>query len=285
MDLKVEPKEVLDAYSTPIVQQTAFWSRVKERLGMHSCAFEYSVRNSDLYDGVGGFARTNADFIMFYQYLNAEDYVAYVPYGPEIEPSEDRQGEFLEELSEVLRSFLPKGCVAIRYDLNWESHWCKREDVDSAGNWLGTPRKEYQEIQLNYGTVNRNLWKSNSNILPANTVVVDLSQSEDEILARMRPKTRYNIRLSLRKGVEVRSVGREGLLTWYDLYTETAMRNGLNLNGFEYFHSMLASRMECVNPDVNVQLLVAYYDNIPLAAMFLVMSAHRATYLYGAYSS
>ena len=52
MDLKVEPKEVLDAYSTTIVQQTAFWSRVKERLGMHSCAFEYSVRNSDLYDGV-----------------------------------------------------------------------------------------------------------------------------------------------------------------------------------------------------------------------------------------
>ena len=63
---------------------------------MHSCAFEYSVRNSDLYDGVGGFSRTNTDFIMFYQYLNNEDYVAYVPYGPEIEPSEDRQGEFLE---------------------------------------------------------------------------------------------------------------------------------------------------------------------------------------------
>lgn len=63
---------------------------------MHSCAFEYSVRNSDLYDGVGDFSRTNADFIMFYQYLNNEDYVAYVPYGPEIEPPEDRQGEFLE---------------------------------------------------------------------------------------------------------------------------------------------------------------------------------------------
>lgn len=63
---------------------------------MHSCAFEYSVRNSDLYDGVGGFSRTNAGFIMFYQYLDNEDYVAYVSYGPEIEPSEDRQGEFLE---------------------------------------------------------------------------------------------------------------------------------------------------------------------------------------------
>lgn len=51
-----------------------FGLEVKERLGMHSCAFEYSVRNSDLYDGVGGFSRTNADFIMFYQYLNNEDY-------------------------------------------------------------------------------------------------------------------------------------------------------------------------------------------------------------------
>lgn len=89
---------------------------------MHSCAFEYSVRNGDLYDGVGGFSRTNADFIMFYQYLNNEDYVAYVPYGPEIEPSEDRQGEFLEELSETLKSYLPKNCVTLRYDLNWESH-------------------------------------------------------------------------------------------------------------------------------------------------------------------
>lgn len=47
MDLKIEPKAVFDAYSSPIVQQTSFWSEVKERLGMHSCAFEYSVRNSD----------------------------------------------------------------------------------------------------------------------------------------------------------------------------------------------------------------------------------------------
>ncbi len=89
---------------------------------MHSCAFEYSVRDSDLYDGTVGFSRTNADFIMFYQHLNNEDYVAYVPYSPKIEPSEDRQGEFLEELSETLKSYLPKNCVTLRYDLNWESH-------------------------------------------------------------------------------------------------------------------------------------------------------------------
>ena len=49
MQLTVEPKDVSDAYSTPIVQQTSFWSRVKANLGMRSKAFEFSVRNSDLY--------------------------------------------------------------------------------------------------------------------------------------------------------------------------------------------------------------------------------------------
>lgn len=49
MHLLVEPKDVSDAYSTPIVQQTSFWSRVKANLGMRSKAFEFSVRNSDLY--------------------------------------------------------------------------------------------------------------------------------------------------------------------------------------------------------------------------------------------
>lgn len=284
MDLRLEPKEVVDAYSTPIVQQTSYWSRVKECLGMRSSAFEFSVKNRNIYDGVGGFARTNADFIMFYQQLNAEDYVAYVPYGPEVEPSESKQGRFLEELSEMLKSYLPKHSIALRYDLNWESHWCKKEDFNGEGNWTGGPKKEFQELKINLDTCNHNLWKANSNVLPANTVV-DLSRSEEEILQRMKMKTRYNIRIAQRKGVEVRSVGLDGLKVWYDLYVETALRNGLHINDIRYFHSMFASKMECDGSDVNVHLLVAYHGEIPLAAMFLVLSAHRATYLYGASSS
>ena len=148
MQLTVEPKDVSDAYSTPIVQQTSFWSRVKANLGMRSKAFEFSVRNSDLYTDVGGWSRTNADLLMFAQYCSSDEYVAYLPYGPEIEPSEENQGRFLEELSECLRSYLPKGCLAIRYDLNWQSHWCKEGDFDAEGNWRGCPRKEFQEMHM-----------------------------------------------------------------------------------------------------------------------------------------
>ena len=54
MQLSLEPKAIEDVYRTPLVQQTAFWSRVKATLGMKSRAFEFSVRNSDIYTGVGG---------------------------------------------------------------------------------------------------------------------------------------------------------------------------------------------------------------------------------------
>lgn len=285
MNLRLEPKEIADAYSTPIVQQTSFWSKVKERLGMKSSAFEFSIRNSDIYTDVGGYSHTNADFIMFFQYFNAEDCIVYLPYGPETEPSEENQGRFLEELSESMRSFLPSHCIALRYDLNWESHWCKEEDFDEHGNWTGLPKSELQELKINFGTCNHNLRKANTNILPANTIVVDLSMDENTILNRMKPKTRYNIRLALKKGVEVKLMGLEGLPTWYELYSETACRNGLHLNSIDYFRSVFTSKMEVHDDEVSVKLLIAYFEDMPLAAMFLVLSDHRATYLYGASSS
>lgn len=83
----------------------------------------------------------------------------------------------------------------------------------------------------------------------------------------------------------MRAVGIEGLDVWYELYMETALRNGLYINDKSYFHSVFASKMECPDKAVQVKLLVASFDDTPLAAIFLILSAHRATYLYGASSS
>lgn len=284
MKLEITPKETADIYDTPIIQQTAFWSKVKEHLGVNSMAFDFKVSNRDLYLDVGGYSYTRADVILFLQHLNSQESIAYFPYGPEIEPSEENQGSFLEELSESLRPYLPKECIALRYDLNWKSHWCKEEDFDENGHWKGSPEKNIQEFQMNYNTIKWNLRKSNCNILPANTILVNLCKSEEIILSSMKPKTRYNIKLSQRKGVEVRSTGIEDLGVWYQLYRQTAMRNGLHINSERYFKSVFAAKMESQD-DVMVKLLIAYAEQTPLAAMFLVMSSHRATYLYGASSS
>lgn len=285
MTLEVNPKEVMDVYTTPIIQQTAFWSRVKQRQGIDSDAFEIKVRNSELYSHVGGYSYTNTDMLLFFQYLNREDYIAYLPYGPEIEPSEENQGRFLEELSESLRSYLPKNCITLRYDLNWESHWSKEEDFDENGIWKGEPEPRIQEFRFNFGTTEWNLKRSNQNVLPTNTIIIDLCKEERAILNQMKPKTRYNIGLALRKGVEVKVAASDDLNIWYKLYSDTATRNHLYINDINCFKSVFLSKMDESQEEVKVKLLIAYLDNEPLAAMFLLLSSHRATYLYGASSS
>lgn len=123
----------------------------------------------------------------------------------------------------------------MRYDLNWQSHRCKEEYFDENGIWKGSPEKSVQEFRLNYGTNNWNLRKSNSNILPANTILLDLTTEEEQILWQMKPKTRYNIKLAQRKGIHVKSADIEELGVWHRLYCDTATRNGLHVNSLEYY--------------------------------------------------
>ena len=100
----------------------------------------------------------------------------------------------------------------------------------------------------------------------------------------MKPKTRYNIRLSFRKGIQVKEYGIDKLTDWYALYKETAIRNNLTLHSIHYFRSILANQ-ECLDEDVRSSLLMADYNGEYLAAMFLLLSKNRGTYLYGASSS
>lgn len=281
MDINVEKKDCRDIYTTPIVQQTAFWSEVKNHQGLATKAFDFRVRNRDIYAGVGGYSSTYADLLLVERPLDSQNSIAYVPYGPEIEPSEEKQGNFLEELSEVMRSYLSKNCIAIRYDLNWRSHWCDEKD----GSLTDIPAKNFQEFNMNYNTVNWGLRKSNSDILPTTTIILDLSMPHEAILKQMKPKTRYNIGLSERKGIKVRRTGMEQINIWYELYKETAARNGLYTNGIEYFTSVISTRAEDTSSPAHVELLIAELDGEPLAAMFLVIAEHRSTYLYGASSS
>ncbi|MDD4515555.1 peptidoglycan bridge formation glycyltransferase FemA/FemB family protein [Massilibacteroides sp.] len=285
MTIDVEKKEIRAVTLTPIVQQTAFWAEVKANQGIIPCAFDFKVRNDEVFVDKKKKASTNADFLILQQPLNDDYSIAYVPYGPELEPSEELQGEFLEELSETVRSFLPKNCIGVRYDLAWQSHWDTAEYYDENNLWVGPPEKKYQEFRLNYNTSNWNLRRANSDILPSNTIYIDLTAGEKTILARMKPKTRYNILLSYRRGVTVRQAGMDELHIWYELYKETAQRNRLFLNDIEYFKTVLNAKAEDSLSPATVELLMAEKNGEPLAAIFLIISGNRGTYLYGASSS
>ena len=284
----IQTKDIKELNSTPIIQQTAFWSVVKKKLGATTIAINFKSKESFIYHSP--FTPQDdiivSDLLVIIQKIDRQHSVAYVPYGPELEPAEEFQGMFLEELSESIRSFLPVNCIMIRYDLCWESYWAKdKEHYDEDGYWQGEPQVTTRELRFNFNTVNWNFRKASYNILPSNTIYLNLNREIDEILASMKPKTRYNIGLAARKGVSVRKTDINQIDVWYDLYRQTSARNNIFLNDIKYFQAVLSTKINDSKSPAEVKLLIAEHEGKPLAAMFLIITGNRGTYLYGASST
>lgn len=286
MLLDVEPKQTQEIKQSSILQQTNFWARVKQAHGYRTKAFDLKLEKAEqkkVKRPGKKYSLVTDDILFIIKKISPEHEMAYVPYGPVLEPKAEFQGQYLEELSESLRSKLSPSCVFIRYDLDWESPWSDDEDrYDDRNNWMGPPPTHLQELRFNFGTQEQNLRKAASDVLPSNTVFVDLEHSDERLLQRMKPKTRYNIRTAQRRGVTVKSVDLEHLPIWYELHKQTALRNGIIFDDIEYFQAVLEAKSQ---GDANVHLLLAEADGEPLAGMFLAISGKRATYLYGASAS
>ncbi len=288
--MKVTPKEKRHLSTGPILQQTPFWGKLKEHQGREVRAYNIDLPanrcRKDRPMESGGRSRVSDDLLVILQPVGPDHLMAYVPYGPTLEPREEWQGPVLEDLSEWLRPQLPENCLFIRYDLPWQSPWADDPDrYDDDFGWLGPPRVEMQEIRMNFDTRNGNLHKSPTNVLPTNTVLIDLGCGKDRLLGRMKPKTRYNIRLSHKKGVQVTDADASGLDAWYRIYRETAERNQIILQDRSYFESLLAAGKARPDDRISLHLLLAESEGAPLAGMFLSISETQATYLYGASSA
>ncbi len=115
-----------------------------------------------------------------------------------------------------------------------------------------------------------------------NTVLVDLSATEEEMLARMKPKTRYNVRLAEKKGVTTRTGTVDDLPMLYKMYAETSVRDGFVIRDENYYMTVWKLFMHStVHGQPSTVPLIAEVDNQPVAAIFLFMFAGRAYYVYG----
>jgi peptidoglycan pentaglycine glycine transferase (the first glycine) len=116
-----------------------------------------------------------------------------------------------------------------------------------------------------------------------NTVLLDLSPSEDELRARMKQKTRYNIRLAARKGVKVRAGTMNDLPMLYKMYAETSVRDGFVIRDEDYYQTVWKTFMSSptVDGQPSAQPLIAEVEGEPVAAIFVFYFADRAYYLYG----
>ncbi|MDY0102625.1 MAG: peptidoglycan bridge formation glycyltransferase FemA/FemB family protein [Lentimicrobium sp.] len=278
--LKVIPKVTKDILPSNILQQTAFWARFKHQLGWQPQAFDIFEPDAMRY----GYWVHKGDILITLKELKNGKIIAYAPYGPEIIPDNEVRGLWLETLSEELRKYLPPECFVIRFDLHWPSPWHENE-LAVRGSTTSIPDAPIQEMRMNIGTKNWNLQKSATNVLPSNTVILPLNTGPDEILAQMKPKTRYNIRLSRKKDIEIKISDINELDRWYGLYQETVKRNRIVSEEKDYFRRVLATRAEDTISPAEIILLLVEFKGQPLAGMFLALSGKRATYLYGASSN
>jgi lipid II:glycine glycyltransferase (peptidoglycan interpeptide bridge formation enzyme) len=112
--------------------------------------------------------------------------------------------------------------------------------------------------------------------------IIDLKPTRGEILAQMKQKGRYNIKLSERKGVKierfpVKNLDLKYLKYFYTLYQETVKREGISGRSFEYFKELVESFK---NTDY-AYLYFAIYKSEPAAAALITFYDETSLYLYG----
>lgn len=122
-----------------------------------------------------------------------------------------------------------------------------------------------------------------------NTALLDLAPSEEELMAAMKQKTRYNVRLAKRRGVTIRQVSSAdaadersvALGQFFDLYAETSERDGFLIRQAEYYYDAWGSFLQAGL----AQLLLAEVEGESVAGLILFTFGATAWYMYGASSN
>jgi len=180
--------------------------------------------------------------------------LAYVPKGPLVDWADEEQlAGLLATLDRAARS---RGAVVLTVEPDLPDEPLHRERLRA----LGFHPAPFSAIQ------------------PRRTLVVDISPDEETILAAMKSKTRYNVRLAARKGVTVREATEADLPAFHALMAATAARDRFGVHAPAYYEA--AYRLFV--PQDRARLLLAEVEEEPVAALMVFALPPRAWYFYGA---
>jgi len=113
-------------------------------------------------------------------------------------------------------------------------------------------------------------------ILPAKTIIIDLTKSDSDLLVDMDKKTRQYIRKSTAEAITIKQVrNKEDLAKCLTIYHETARRAHFNIHNDQYYFDVF-TLMEDHSP-----VFAAYLDDQPIAFLWIAISTDTAFELYG----
>lgn len=192
----------------------------------------------------------------------------YVPKGPLLADwsDADLRGRVLDDLSDLARQ---QGAFFLKID----------PDVPQGRGVSGEEgAEEYPVGEAVLADLRARGWRfSHEQVQFRNTVLIDLTPSEDELLAAMKQKTRYNVRLAGRKGVTVRIGGPDDFDLLYQMYAETAIRDGFAIRAEEYYRTV----WQVFHQGGMLKPLIAEVQGQAVAALMLFLFGERAWYIYG----
>jgi peptidoglycan pentaglycine glycine transferase (the first glycine) len=115
-------------------------------------------------------------------------------------------------------------------------------------------------------------------LLPSETLLIDLRPSEPEILAALKPKGRYNLRLSQRHGVTTQfTTDPQTIPILYDLFWETVQRQQFFGEPYGFFINLCQTLFAANLAEIGL----ATWQGEVLSAILVLYWGDRATYLYG----
>ena len=184
-------------------------------------------------------------------------YVGYLPKGPVFKDNEEL---YLPELLKSLKAQAKEqSCIFIKIEPN-----------------ISADIAFIDEIFRKTG-----LLKSEKTIFAPHSLYLDLTKSDDELLSKMHPKWRYNIRVSERHKVKVQEKkDNASVERFIKLQRETAKRDGFYIHPDNYYRGLWKK----LHPDGLVYLLEASAQGRPLAYWLLFKFGTTLYYPYGASS-
>ncbi len=101
-------------------------------------------------------------------------------------------------------------------------------------------------------------------------------RGEEELFANLTQKTRYNVRVALKRGVEIRVAGPEALDEFVRIMRVTGERDGFNVRPKAYFERFLSALGE------HARLYMGYYEGQAVCGAIATNYAGKTCYVYGA---
>lgn len=153
--------------------------------------------------------------------------------------------------------------------------YCIKLDPD-----ITVTNTDFLETMESFGFRHTKTGKNFEGIQPKFVFRLDVEgKTTEELLADFHQKTRYNLRLAGRKGVEVSLCGKEAVPDFSRLMNITGERDGFGVRQASYFEGLLDHLGE------HARLYMAYYEGQAIAGTLAIWYGDKVWYLYGASSN